>query len=269
MVSKEKQVKAFFDHSEKIEEILNDKELFVFLDYDGTLTPIVDTPDLAILSDEMRAGIEELTKLYKVSIVSGRATDDVKAKVNIDGIYYAGSHGFEILQPNGEVVIHAQAQEFRYTMDEVYAKLFERLKEIKGALVEHVKYTISLHYRLVSHEDFSKFKSIIEKTLAEYKNLKITTGKKVFEVRPQIDWHKGKAVEFILKQFGFRKNKHIAMYLGDDTTDEDVFTTLKDRVVGVLVAEKSHATAADFIVHDTQEVKRVIHYLIERAKRQQ
>jgi len=95
----------FFEHLTKIKQQLSGKEPLIFLDYDGTLTPIVATPDLALISEDMHLTVYRLAEKYRVSIVSGRATDDVREKVKIDGIFYAGSHGFEIVEPDGTVEI--------------------------------------------------------------------------------------------------------------------------------------------------------------------
>jgi len=85
----------------------------------------------------MREVLKKLAAHYKVSIVSGRATDDVKSKVQIDGIFYAGSHGFEILEPDGKVEVNKEAQDIRHVIDEVHSKLNDRLKGVEGALVRN------------------------------------------------------------------------------------------------------------------------------------
>ena len=157
----------FFENFEDVKKRLKGKEVIFFLDYDGTLTPIVATPDLAVLSDEMRETIRSLAGTYKVAIVSGRATDDVRGKVALEGIFYAGSHGFEIVSPDGKVTINEEVSKVRPVIDEVHEKLNSRLSSVKGALVEHVKYTISTHYRLVSDEDFPKIKQAVDDILKE------------------------------------------------------------------------------------------------------
>jgi len=263
MVSEEKQIKDFFGHLDEIKQELSQKDVFLFLDYDGTLTPIVATPDLAVFSPEMRELVQKLCLKYKVSIVSGRATDDVRSKVQIKNIFYAGSHGFEIVEPNGKVEINAEAQKIRPVVDEVYAKLTERLKNVQGALVEHVKYTISAHYRLVSNEDFFKVEQAVEDILKEYPNLRKTHGKKVFEIRPRIDWDKGKAVEWILDVLQFDKKKHRAIYIGDDRTDEDAFAILEGKGFGILVARKSRDSKAAYRIKDTDEVKKVLEFFVK------
>jgi len=256
----------FFEHLDELKDQLAQKDVFVFLDYDGTLTPIVATPDLAVISQDMRETVKTLSAQYKVSVVSGRATDDVKSKVQIEDIFYAGSHGFEIVDPDGKVEVNQEAQAIRHVIDEVHKKLSDQLKDVEGALVEHVKYTISSHYRLVSDEDFPKVEQAVEDILKEYPNLRKTSGKKVFELRPRIDWHKRKAVEWILNVLGYHANNHLAIYIGDDTTDEDAFEALKDKGFGILVAREPRVSKAAYMIKDTQEVKKVLEFLIELKK---
>lgn len=263
MVHSETQPVDLFKHLNEFRDQLAQKDVFVFLDYDGTLTPIVATPDLAVLSEEMRETVRELSSRAKVSIVSGRTTDDVQGKVQIGGIFYAGSHGFEIVDPNGKVKINEEAEAIRQVIDTVHGQLSEKLKDVKGVLVEHVKYTISVHYRLVSDEDFQKVKEVVEEILREHSNLCKTNGKKVFELRPRIDWHKGKAVEWILNVLGYQPNDHFVIYIGDDVTDEDAFAALAGKGFGVLVADTPRNSKAAYMVKDTQDVKKVLEFLIK------
>lgn len=256
----------FFGNIGQIKETLSGREILLFLDYDGTLTPIVATPDLAIISDTMRETVLEVAKKMTVSVVSGRATDDVRSKVKIDGIFYAGSHGFEIVDPKGEVTINEEAQKIRKTINEVHQKLSEQLKKVDGALVENVKYTISSHYRNVADKDFPKVKEEVEKILEEYPTLRKTEGKKVFEIRPKIDWDKGRAVSWILKVLNYDKEKHIAIYIGDDTTDEDAFKVLKDKGFGIFVATEPRLSEAKYKIKDVDEVQKVLEFLMNSVE---
>lgn len=263
MDSQNKKPISFFENIDTIKQMLQGRELVVFLDYDGTLTPIVATPDLAVIADAMRQTVQALSKKVKVAIVSGRATDDVRSKVKIDGIFYAGSHGFEIYNPLGEVKINKEAQKIRPIIDEVQKKLAEQVSHIKGALIENVKYTISAHYRLVADEDFAEFETQVDAILKAYPMLRKTSGKKVFELRPRIDWHKGKAVEWILSIFKEQSPNLLPVYIGDDTTDEDAFRALKDKGFGILVAVEPRVTEAQYFVKDPDEVKKVLEAFIQ------
>lgn len=251
----------FFDNQEAVQRMMAGKEPVIFLDYDGTLTPIVATPDLAVIADEMRDTVKRLSRRRKVSIVSGRATDDVRSKVKIDGIFYAGSHGFEIIDPQGQVTINEEAKQIRSTVDEIQQKISERVAHIEGALIENVKYTVSCHYRLVADERFGEFEKIVDETLAEYPGMRKTRGKKVFELRPRIDWDKGKAVNWILNVLNFDPARQVAVYVGDDATDEDAFKVLDEKGFGVLVADSARESAAKYVVKDVEEVQKVLEIL--------
>jgi len=254
---------SFFDNVDAIRKKCASGEIIIFLDYDGTLTPIVATPDLAVLSDEMRGVVRTLAERYKVSIVSGRATDDVKGKVAIDGLFYAGSHGFEIVAPDGAVTINDEAKKIRPIIDEAHAKLQEKLAPIKGALAEHVKYTISAHYRLVADNDFPGFEKIVDEVLGGYPMLRKSHGKKVFELKPKIDWHKGKAVQWILKVLSAGGGAIVPVYIGDDTTDEDAFAVLQEPGFGILVADPPRPSKARYVIKNTDEVKKVLQFFID------
>ena len=252
----------FFDSLERIKSAVAGKKVFFFLDYDGTLTPIVATPDLAVLAPDMREQVEALSKKYTVSIVSGRATDDVKSKVKIANLFYAGSHGLEIVSPNGHVTINDEAAAIRPIVDEAHARLHERLAPIKGALAEHVKYTISAHYRLVADEDVSRFEQIVDEILAQYPRLRKSHGKKVFELKPKIDWNKGAAVRWILHTLTAGAQQAVSIYIGDDTTDEDAFAVIAEHGLGILVADPPRETTARYVVRDTGEVKKALAFFM-------
>lgn len=257
------QPKLFFDYLDEIKKQLSQKEIIVFLDYDGTLTPIVERPELAVISEEMKGTVLRLSEIFTVSIVSGRATDDVKGKVGLENLFYAGSHGFEIIYPNGKLKLNDEAQKIRPIIDEAYKKLSSSLSSVKGAFVEHVKYTLSTHYRLAADKDVPLVEKIVDDLLKEYPMLRKTHGKKVFEIRPRIDWDKGKAVDWILNDISSTpQEKLFPIYIGDDITDEDVFRILKDRGLGIVVLDSVRASEARYKVSQPKDVQKVLEFLI-------
>ena len=262
MMAQKKLPIQFFENRDIVRSRCAAREIFLFLDYDGTLTPIVDTPDLAVLSDAMRQAVRAAARVMTVSIVSGRATDDVRGKVALEGLFYAGSHGFEIVDPQTRVTIHPQAQKIRQTIDGVYEVLSDKLKRVPGALVEHVKYTISVHYRLVSDDNIPAVEREVAAILQGHPDLRKTDGKKVFEIRPNIPWDKGKAVDWILQTLQFDPRRHIAVYIGDDTTDEDAFEALGEQGVGILVADSPYPSFAEYWIADTEDVKKSLKLLM-------
>ena len=249
-------MKHLLKHLDKIKN----KKLILLLDYDGTLTPIVSRPELAVLSDDMRDVLKRIAKRYPLAIISGRSLDDVRDMVNVDGIYYAGNHGFEI--SNDRKLMHPEAEKTKPVIAEICERMQEKLGYIKGSIVENKGVTASVHYRMVSDDDFIEMEKIFNEVIVPYVEkggIKITHGKKVFEIRPNIEWDKGKAVEFVIDAIG---KKGTPVYIGDDRTDEDAFTALKDKGITVLVSEKIKETNAEYYLRNVDEVKSFLEGLL-------
>lgn len=262
------------------------KRIVVFLDYDGTLSPIVEDPEQAYMSDTMRSTVREVAKYFPTAIISGRCRDKVYDFVQLAEIYYAGSHGMDIMAPGrafnasknvskktrdkgNEVVLFQPAKEFLPMIDEVYKLLKEKLKRIQGALVENNKFCASVHFRCVEEKDLSILAEKVKSVLKDYPLLHLTLGKKVLEIRPSIEWHKGNALEFLLDSLGLsNSNDVMPLYIGDDRTDEDAFQVLKARGQGysILVSSVPKETLASYSLRDPSEVMAFLHQLVEWKK---
>lgn len=262
MVSKTRPVN-FFDHLDQVEDLVYRRDILVFLDYDGTLTPIVATPDLAVMSEQMRDRVNAVSRTYRTAIVSGRATDDVSDKVGLKHLYYAGSHGFEILFPDGTREVVPEAKAMLETVKTAHKELAASLEHIKYALAEHVKFTISAHYRLVDERDLEEFFHRVEKVLSNHPDLKRSNGKKVVELKPNIDWHKGKAVGRLQKELD-PKGAATSLYIGDDTTDEDAFAEIAINGVGIVVTQEPRESFAKFQVKTIEDVAKILDWLVNR-----
>lgn len=237
----------------------------VFLDYDGTLTPIVSQPEDAWLSDSMRQALRELAAREPVvAILSGRDLDDVRWHVNIDAIVYAGSHGFDIAGPRG--FRRQMATEFLPTLDLAEKKLHEALDGISGARVERKRFSIAAHYRNVNENDVPKVEQAVGEVATRHRKLRRINGKKVYDLLPDVAWDKGKAVLWLLETLGLesRSGGIRPIYIGDDRTDEDAFRALKERGVGILVNDESLPTAARYSLKDASEVERFLWALTRR-----
>jgi len=227
---------------------------FLFLDYDGTLTPIVKRPELAILSKKRKVILKKLSRSPKltIAIISGRKLADVKKTVGLNNIYYAGNHGFEISGP-GIKLVHPKAQKYKPYLKQIAAKLKKSLKNISGIIIEDKDLCLSLHYRLAKSKDLKKIKTIFNRTIKPLKkHVKITFGKKILEVRPKINWHKGKAVLWLFKKLSQNK-KDIPIYIGDDQTDEDAFKALRKKGLTIRVG-KSKGSRAQQCLKDIDSV---------------
>ncbi|PWZ14779.1 putative trehalose-phosphate phosphatase 3 [Zea mays] len=259
------------------------KQIVMFLDYDGTLSPIVEDPDRAVMSEEMREAVRRVAEHFPTAIVSGRCRDKVLNFVKLTELYYAGSHGMDIQgpaacrQPNHVQqanVVHTQAEaaavhyqaasEFLPVIEEVFRTLTAKMESIAGARVEHNKYCLSVHFRCVREEEWNAVNEEVRSVLREYPNLKLTHGRKVLEIRPSIKWDKGKALEFLLKSLGYAgRNDVFPIYIGDDRTDEDAFKVLRNmgQGIGILVSKLPKETAASYSLSDPAEVKEFLRKL--------
>ncbi|XP_062098570.1 probable trehalose-phosphate phosphatase D isoform X2 [Humulus lupulus] len=259
------------------EEITNaskGKQIVMFLDYDGTLSPIVEDPDRAFMSDKMRFAVKTVARYFPTAIVSGRCRDKVYDFVKLPELYYAGSHGMDIKGPTKitkpkktkNAILYQPATEFSPMVDEVYNILVEKTKSIPGVRVEHNKFCLSVHFRCVDEKNWEALADQVKLVLTEYPKLKLTQGRKVLEIRPSIKWDKGKALEFLLESLGYANaNQVLPLYIGDDQTDEDAFTVLRERGqgFGILVSKFPKETNASYSLQEPSEVK---DFLRELAK---
>jgi alpha,alpha-trehalase len=243
---------------ERLDQIAAEAEgrrLAVFLDYDGTLTPIAARPELATMSEEMRAAVRDLAGLCSVAIVSGRDRADVEEMVGVNSLSYAGSHGFDIAGPDGRRLQHEQADRSVAALREAADELRRNLNGIPGAIVEEKKYAVAVHYRLAHRRDVQAVRNAVEAVAARHPALRKTGGKKVLELRPRVDWDKGKAVLWLLRALDLDASDVLPIYLGDDETDEDAFAALQGRGIGILVAEAARPTHAGYLLGGPDEAR--------------
>jgi alpha,alpha-trehalase len=233
----------------------------VFLDYDGTLTPIVRRPEAAVMSQETRRIVRDLARHVPVAVVSGRDLKDVKRRVDLHHVYYAGSHGFDIEGPPGRGISHEAGALFLPVLDAAEAELEAVLEGVEGAILERKRFTIAIHYREVPETGVGTVASAVERVRRSHQNLRKTDGKQVFELQPDMDWHKGKAVRWLLENaVDPGRGAAIPIYIGDDVTDEDAFRELEDDGIGIFVGDgaASRKTRARYTLTDTGEVRRFL-----------
>jgi trehalose 6-phosphate phosphatase len=202
----------------------------VLTDIDGVLAPIVPTPNLSEVPEELRGLLQRLSKMYLVVAgISGRAAEDALRLVGLEEIAYYGNHGFEVLRPGDDVDIIPEAEPYKNKVEELENKAREELEPL-GAFVEEKGITASIHYRNVSPEIGERCKEFVERE-GERLGLRITVGRGVVEARPPIRADKGTATRKVVEEYEPQK----ALFMGDDTTDLDAFRELeKLREEGVL-----------------------------------
>jgi trehalose-phosphatase len=233
--------------------------LALFLDFDGTLAPIVESPGLARMAPMPRAALEQLASRpdCTVGIISGRALDDVRMRVGIDGLVYAGNHGLEIAG-RGLQFDEAMAARLRCETAEVVEMLAGRLAHFPGVLVEAKGPTASVHYRRVHPRDRDEVERAVRRAVPDdHPHLAVVRGKMVWEVRPRVGWNKGSALRWVRERLGL--TRALTFYLGDDLTDEDAFAAV-GRFVTARVGP-SQTTLAGYRISDTHEVAEFLVWL--------
>jgi trehalose 6-phosphate phosphatase len=248
---------------EHLQEIVRSgHQLAVFLDYDGTVTPIVSHPEDAWLSESMRQTLRSLAAYVPVAILSGRDLDDVRGRVLVDGIVYAGSHGFDIAGAGG--LRRELGAAYLPVLDKAETELRDALDEIPGAQLERKHFSVAAHYRNVNENDAFRVALAVDAVAAKHRQLRRMDGKKVYELLPDMEWNKGKAMLWLLETLGLQGHNALPIYIGDDRTDEDAFRALEKRGIGILVSEQPQVTAASYQLRGPEEVERFLGGLIAR-----
>ena len=250
------------------------RHILLLSDYDGTLTPIVERPEMAGLPERTRQLLQALCRKhhFTVGIISGRALSDLKERVGIQDIVYAGNHGLEIEGP-GISFVNPLAKDMKPVFRLIHQVLSKAYSSVRGVLVEDKGLTLSVHYRMVEKEKSEEVETIFERVVAAARSLgmlKTTSGKKVYEVRPAVDWHKGKAAKLLMKRYGKggRKSGLLPIYLGDDLTDEDGFMAIERYGDGlaIFVGEESATTLARYFLRSPAEVEQFLSRLLDTQK---
>lgn len=244
----------------EIEGRLRGRQAFVALDYDGTLTPIVARPEHATLSYPMREVLTELAHTWPTAIISGRARADVERLVGIGSIYYAGSHGFDISGPGGLRLSVASAM--MPVLFDAAAELRQRLTAVPGILIENKLYSVAVHHRRVEHAHLATINAAIGEVLGARPGLRRTVGKKVLELSPAVEWDKGRALRWLMRELGLERSGAVPVYIGDDRTDEDAFRAVSPEGIGILVSTVPWSSSAAFSVGDVPEVRHLLWRLI-------
>lgn len=253
-------IKHLFDTWDTIKNDLNNRYICLFIDYDGTLTPIVETPDKAVVAQETKDLLNRLSKApyCRVAIISGRALKDLKSIVGLRDIIYVGNHGLEIEGPKIKFESPV-ALRYKRVIEHIKDDLQLKLSTTKGAFIEDKGLSLSVHYRLVDEKNIQGFLSIFNEITDPYivrDKIKISSGKKVYEIRPPVIWDKGRVVLWLLarQQFLLGENKIFPVYIGDDVTDEEAFKVLRNKGISIFVGEPKKSNA-QYYLKNTQEVK--------------
>lgn len=250
----------FSDWSDVSKKVSRARYVLLCADFDGTITPIKPRPQEAYLGQQLHLLLNNISRnrYFFVGIISGRALRDLRQKVGIKGIIFAGNHGLE-LSYKQKIFIYPPAKRFIPVISAISRKLAEYLIPFPQAILENKRLSVSLHYRLVKKQKLPRLKKIFFQILRPYidsQKVKLTYGKKVWEVRPPIEWDKGKAILWLLKRL--RPKRMLPVYIGDDVTDEDAFRAV-NMIKGISIfVGKKKGSSARYYLRSIKETRRFL-----------
>jgi alpha,alpha-trehalase len=205
----------------------------VLLDFDGTLTAIVDEPNSASIDQAATKALKALAAQCDVAVVSGRDLTDLTSRVGLPNIWYAGGHGFETAAPDGTRHHHESAEAMVGVLEQLAAELRDRFALLDGVFVEHKRYAVAVHYRKASPESVREVTATVH-TVGQCAGLRVTNGRRLIELRPNIAWDKGKALKWIVHRIA-GSDPVLPIYIGDDLSDEDAFDAVRYAGIGIVV----------------------------------
>jgi trehalose-phosphatase len=224
----------------------------LFLDYDGTLVALQPSPALAVLRPAKKKILTELARKIPLAFVSGRSLAELRGLVAIDNADYIGNHGLEI-SCRGKDWVHRQARNIEPELKDFLKLLVEKTEGFDGVLVEDKGLTGSVHYRRTpAGQRRALMELVLGEMAAHSRTLRPVPGKMVLDVRPQVQWDKGRAIFKYIACLDIRRRVS-KIYIGDDRTDEDAFMILGPRDIGIAVGNRRRS-AAEFRRRDVQSV---------------
>ncbi len=236
--------------------------VLLFLDFDGTLAPISSNPGTASMPAGTRKALKAISAggRSSVAIISGRALPDIRERVRLEELIYAGNHGLEITGP-GLYFVEPTAAQRAEVLEELARHLQVRLRRIPGVDVESKVFTASIHFRKTPTGRLEEVHRTVLEAVAPIGNLfQVTQGLKVFDIRPRVNWNKGLAVRWIKETLG--RTDALPIYIGDDLTDEDAFAALPEGIT-VSVGRAASKTCARYHLEEQERVQEFLVWLTE------
>ncbi|WP_225332941.1 trehalose-phosphatase [Halomicrobium urmianum] len=256
------EVPPLADRLHDVVDLLLDRDgLLLALDFDGTLAPITDRPDEAAITPAAAEAIDRLADVdgVAVPVVSGRQLSDLRERVDADA--YAGNHGLE-LRVDGETRVAPEAEAARNALADATDAVEERVADVDGAFVERKGVTATVHYRTADAGDVPRVERAVREAAGGRDDLRITEGKAILEIRPDVEWDKGAAVERLTDELVPDGEDWLRAYVGDDRTDEDAFAALSD---GLGVKVGGGTTRADVRVDDPEAAAAFLTWLADHG----
>ena len=242
----------------------------IMLDIDGTLAPIAPRPQDAVVPAATRRAIAILASRpgVHVALVSGRGAADARRLVSVGNTWVIGNHGIEVVGPQGETEVAAEAEPYQAAMAQASRKIASAVTHVSGVTLEDKRWTLSVHYRLADAAVVPRLEAAID-AIAQQHGLRVTEGKGVYELRPPVHLDKGTAVLALARRLGGLVPGTSVIFAGDDRTDEDAFRVLRQHnpeAVTIRVGDEETPTAAEFRLPDPEAVRRFLEWLVAETR---
>jgi trehalose 6-phosphate phosphatase len=237
--------------------------ILIGLDFDGTLAPIRPRPGEAVLEEPVRAVLARLDRLPRVDVMiaSGRSLADVRSRVGLPQLIYSGNHGLEI-HGRGLTFVEPVARAAAAPLHELCQRAETLLASVPGVVLEQKGLTASVHYRTAATERWDEIAQIARHLVAsDPDRFVLSAGHRIWEIRPRVAWHKGKAVNWVVEHLEDPRRR-LVFYIGDDRTDEDAFASLPD---GITVnVGRGAPSQARYELTDPAAVELFLRWLLEK-----
>ncbi|MCM2349293.1 MAG: trehalose-phosphatase [Bacteriovoracaceae bacterium] len=243
---------AIFPHDNK-------ENYFLFLDFDGTLSPIVLDPNKARPLEGISELIHTCSQYLPVCIITGRDTGVIKKMLSLPQVYYAACHGFEISGQDGYHYELKEAHDLIPLLDDAQLKLTKELGPIEDLLIERKKFGLAFHYRMIkSPADIATIREAIRDYCFEHPSLRYMSGEAVIEILPRLNWDKGKAILKLYDVLHLDPKQNPPLYFGDGRTDEDAFREMRNWGVPILASMEKRPSLARYHLKGPEEIKKFL-----------
>ena len=254
----------------QVKELVATRRPVVFLDFDGTLSDITAHPDSATLVDGAAEALRALAEQCPVAVISGRDLADVRERVKVDEVWYAGSHGLELMAPDRTYHENAAAADLIGTLARAACRLAEMIGDISGIELEHKRFAVAVHYRNADPADIDRVTAAV-RSLGRSEGLRTTAGRKVIELRPNLYWEKGTTLNWLLERIqasdcAADAASVLPIYIGDDITDEDAFDAVQFDGVGIVVRHAEHGDRPSAALFSLESPSTVVEFIGRLAR---
>jgi trehalose 6-phosphate phosphatase len=226
----------------RLDEIVKHRPLCVF-DFDGTLAPIVTQPDEARVPLGILLRLTALSRHAPIAVIAGRSVTDLQARLGFEPEFIVGNHGLEGL-PQSERFADRYKQLCRDWEEKLAAELQTQAAFDPAIRIENKGYSLSVHYRLARDQAATR-QQMVELFSRLAPAARVVAGKCVFNLLPEGAGDKSTALEQLMRTSGATS----AIYVGDDTTDEDVFRLRRADLLTIRVGLERHSAAEFFLPH--------------------